>query len=174
MTVVVPGHDDVAHPGHRPIGQGQTRFGHQAGGHPVGAGPAVQLGHRGVVHGQHERGLARLNVGFPGLIAGGQHLVPVALGHPAVAQVGVYGTGRAGPQLGAGVPFPGLGKAPGLGQLGRILAVVDEHGKGPSRPHRAQLRPISNKQELRPRSACLAGQAVESEGTSQRRFVNQE
>ncbi len=93
VAVVVPGHDDVAHPGHRPVGQGQPLLGHLAGGHPLSPGQAVQLGHRGVVHGQHERGLAGVDVGFPGRIAGGQHLLPVALGHPAVAEVGVDGPG---------------------------------------------------------------------------------
>ena len=54
VAVVVPGHDDVALPGHRPVGQGQAQLGHLAGGHPFGAGQLVQLGHCGVVDGEHQ------------------------------------------------------------------------------------------------------------------------
>ena len=58
VPVVMVSHDYVAHPGHRSAGQGQAPLGHQAGGHPLGAGQAVELGHDGVVGGEHERGLA--------------------------------------------------------------------------------------------------------------------
>ena len=65
--------------------------------------------------------------------------------------------GRAGPQLGAGLPFPGLGEAAGLGQLGRHLPVLDQHGKGPAGAHRAQLRQVANQEDLGPRVAGLGG-----------------
>ena len=77
-------------------------------------------------------------------------------------------------ELGAGLSLPGLDKTSGLRQLRGCLAVLDEHGKGPSRSHRPQLREVSDQQELRPRTACLSGQAVQGEGTGKRRFVNQE
>ncbi len=57
-------------------------------------------------------------------------------------------------------------------QLGRHLAVLDQHGKGAPGTHSAQLRKVAYQEDLGPGVAGLGAEPVEGEGAGQAGFVD--